>query len=95
LFRKLPTIEVICLLLLTVVVLECFSERVSAQHSKIPEEPFQVVDASTGKAIPEILVIPLYSSYKGIFISLNDLVDSPCVSIWTTPLFIVPESHSK
>jgi hypothetical protein len=49
--------------------LDCFSERARAQHKKVPKEPFQVVDASTGKTIPEILVIPRYSSSIGIFIA--------------------------
>ena len=49
--------------------LDRFSERASAQQKKVPKEPYQVVDASTGKMIPEILVIPLYSSAKGIFIA--------------------------
>ena len=42
-----------------------FSDSAKAQQSKIPKEPLQVVDASTGKVIPEILLIPRYSSFKG------------------------------
>jgi hypothetical protein len=68
LFRKVSTVGLVSSLLLAVVSVDCFPERVDAQHTKVPEEPFQVVDAPTGKTIPEILVIPLYSSYKGIFI---------------------------
>ena len=68
-FRKLSTIVLVCTLLLTVMSQDWFSERARAQHTKVPKEPFQIVDASTGKTIPEILVIPLYSSYKGIFIA--------------------------
>ncbi len=48
---------------------DCFSIRAKAQHKKVPEEPFQVVDASTGKTIPEILVIPRYVSGTGVFIA--------------------------
>ena len=33
---------------------------------KVPREPFQVVDAATGKPLPEILVIPRYSSWMGM-----------------------------
>jgi len=69
LFRKFLTATVVCLLLLTVVSGDCFSERARAQHIKVPKEPFKIVDASTGKTIPEILVIPFYSSYKGVFIA--------------------------
>ena len=68
-FRKFSTTALVCLLILAVVNPDCFYGRASAQHVKVPREPFQVVDASTGKTIPEILVIPLYSSYKGIFIA--------------------------
>jgi hypothetical protein len=59
----------VCTLLLMVVSLDCFPERARAQRRRVPQEPFQVVDTSTGVTIPEILVIPLYSSYKGIFIA--------------------------
>lgn len=38
---------------------------VKAQQSKIPKEPLQVIDASTGKPIPELLLIPRYSLFKG------------------------------
>jgi hypothetical protein len=65
---KIFTIVLVCTLLLTVASLDCLTGRARAQRTKVPEEPFQVVDAYTAKTIPEILVIPLYSSHKGIFI---------------------------
>jgi hypothetical protein len=49
--------------------LNCLSIRARAQHTKVPKEPFKVVDAFTGKTIPEILVIPRYSSGIGVFIA--------------------------
>jgi len=45
--------------------LDRFSDRASAQQRKVPKEPLQVIDASTGKLIPELLLIPRYSSFKG------------------------------
>jgi hypothetical protein len=51
--------------LLTATSLSGFPDAVRAQQSKIPKEPLQVVDASTGKLIPELLLIPRYSSFKG------------------------------
>lgn len=60
--------KITCTMLLALSTLAVLHERTMAQHTKVPKEPFQVVDASTGKSIPEILVIPVYSSYKGIFI---------------------------
>jgi hypothetical protein len=36
-----------------------------AQQRKIPGEPLQIVDAFTGKLIPEVLLLPRYSSFKG------------------------------
>jgi hypothetical protein len=44
---------------------DCFSDNARAQQSKIPKEPLQVTDASTGKLIPEFFVIPRYSSFTG------------------------------
>lgn len=38
---------------------------VMAQQRKIPKEPLQVVDASTGKLIPELLLLPRYSTFTG------------------------------
>ena len=49
--------------------LTLYSSSVHAQHNKVPKEPFQVVDASTGETISEILAIPLYYYYAGIFIA--------------------------
>jgi hypothetical protein len=68
LLKKVSPTLIVCALLLTFLSLGDFPERTAAQHTKVPQEPFQIVDASTGKAIPEVLVIPLYSSYKGVFI---------------------------
>ena len=95
-FRKISTIALVCLLLLTVVSLDCFSERARAQQKKVPKEPFQVVDASTGKTIPKILVIPRYSSAIGIFIapegpsrgSVRNYLDKPFVYRTGEPFII-------
>jgi hypothetical protein len=65
LLRTIFTIVLIGLMLLTVMSLDHFSDRARAQQSKIPKEPLQVIDASTEKLIPELLVIPRYSSFKG------------------------------
>jgi len=46
-----------------------FSPEVLAQQKKIPKNPFRFSDAVTGKPIPEVLVLPRYSSAKGIFIA--------------------------
>ena len=46
-----------------------FSSGVVAQHSKIPKNPFWFTDAVTGRPIPEVLVLPRYSSAKGIFVA--------------------------
>ena len=86
-FRKVSRMALVCLLVITGAGLDRFSERASAQHKKVPKEPFQIVDASTGKTIPEVLVIPLYSSYKGVFIApegpsraiVHDYLDNPFV----------------
>lgn len=59
----------ICLTLLTILSLNCFSICVEAQQRKIPKQPFQITDASTGKPISEILIIPRYSSAAGVFIA--------------------------
>jgi hypothetical protein len=60
---RISTTLLICLLIL--ISLSDFSDAAKAQQSKIPKEPLQVVDASTGKLIPELLLIPRYSSFKG------------------------------
>jgi len=52
--------------------LACLFDSVRAQQSKIPKEPLQVVDASTGKLIPELLLIPRYSSFKGVSTLLGE-----------------------
>ena len=56
----------ICLMLLTFISLSYFSESVSAQKRKIPREPFQFTDATTGEKIPEVLVITRYMSSTGL-----------------------------
>ena len=68
-FRKIPTTVITGTLVLALLSLDCLHNRAMAQHKKVPDEPFQVVDAISGKTIPEILVIPLYSSAKGVFIA--------------------------
>src|SRR3954471_19582673 len=52
--------------------LDCFSDNARAQQSKIPKEPLQAIDASTGKLISELLAIPRYSSFKGISTMLGE-----------------------
>lgn len=78
----------ICLTLLTVVSMNCFSICVEAQQNKKTyKEPLQITDASTGKRIPEVLVIPRYSSVAGILIApegkgkatYRDYLDKPFV----------------
>ena len=48
------------------------SAAVMAQQKKIPEEAVHVVDASTGKAIPEVLLLPRYSRFKGVSTMLGE-----------------------
>ena len=43
-----------------------------AQQRSIPKEPLQVVDADTGESIPELLLVPRYSSGKGISTLLGE-----------------------
>lgn len=52
--------------------MDCFSEPIGAQQRKIPREPFQIVDASTGNPIPKFLVIPRYSTFQGISTMLGE-----------------------
>ena len=46
-----------------------FASEVGAQQRKIPKNPFKFSDAVTGKSISEVLVLPRYSSAKGVFIA--------------------------
>ena len=46
-----------------------FSSGVMAQQERIPKNPFRFTDAVTGKPIAEVLVLPRFSSAKGIFIA--------------------------
>jgi len=46
-----------------------FPSGVMAQKKKIPKDPFKFRDAVTGKAIPEVLVLPRYRSARGIFVA--------------------------
>jgi len=48
------------------------SASVMAQQKKIPEDPLYVVDASTRKAIPEVLLLPRYSRFKGVSTMLGE-----------------------
>jgi hypothetical protein len=59
-------------LLFSVIVFSGFSICVKAQQKKIPKEPFQIVNASTGKPITEVLVIPVYYSFQGISTMLGE-----------------------
>lgn len=63
--------------------------NIAAQSKKIPQSPFQITDASTGKPIPEVLVLPRYSSLGGIttmsgegpekIVNERDYLDKPFV----------------
>lgn len=48
-------------------ILQCFVVITDAQHKRIPKEPFQIVDASSGKIVPEVLIIPMYYSASGVY----------------------------
>jgi hypothetical protein len=61
LLRKSSTGAILGTLLFTALSPACFTAQ-----QKISKEPVQVVDAATGKLIPELLVIPRYSSFKGV-----------------------------
>ena len=62
-------IRFIVILIVTTVVPGAFTESATAQHIKVPEDPVHFVDAVTGETISEVLVMPLYSSSKGMFIA--------------------------
>ena len=38
---------------------------VKAQQHTIPRQPLEIVDGSTGQVVPELLLLPRYSSFKG------------------------------
>lgn len=59
-------------LILSLLFLQIFSSFCLAQQRKILKEPFQIVDASTGKPISEILVIPRYSTFQGVSTMLGE-----------------------
>jgi len=48
------------------------SAAVMAQQKKLPEDPLYVVDASTEKSIPEVLLLPRYSRFKGVSTLLGE-----------------------
>jgi hypothetical protein len=50
-------------------ILQGFVVITDAQHKKIPKEPFQIVDNSTGKNVSEVLIIPRYYSASGVLIA--------------------------
>ena len=52
-------------MLRTIALIALLAVSVMAQQKKIPKEPLHVVDASTGKLIPELLLLPRYSSFTG------------------------------
>ena len=49
--------------------LSAFTESAKGQHTKVPEDPVQFVDAVSGDTISEVLVMPRFSTYKGVFIA--------------------------
>src|SRR5687767_3201404 len=48
------------------------SASVMGQQKKIPEDPLYVVDATTGRSIPEVLLLPRYSRFKGVSTMLGE-----------------------
>lgn len=59
----------IYLIILTIVILNFLNISGEAQQRRATKEPFQIIDASTGKTISEVLIIPIYSSASGIFVA--------------------------
>lgn len=49
-----------------------FYSDVAAQQRKIPKAPFLITDAATNKPIPEVLVIPRYTSFHGVSTLLGE-----------------------
>ena len=62
-------IRFVVILIVTTVGPGAFTDSAKAQHIKVPEDPVHFVDAVTGKTISVVLVMPLYSSHKGVFIA--------------------------
>lgn len=62
-------IRTVAMLIVTTVGLGAFTEPANAQRTRVPEDPVQIVDAVTGETISEVLVLPCYSFYKGMFIA--------------------------
>ena len=60
------TSRVVLIGLLALMILSGSSTYVVAQQQEIPKDPLQVVDVSTGKMIPEVLVLPRHSRFKGV-----------------------------
>ena len=90
-------------LLRTIVLIGLSVVCVSVRAQQIPKEPLQVVDASTGKLIPEVLIIPRYFVFTGTSTllgegpgcgSYRDYLSNPFV-YRTGTLFILksPKSH--
>ncbi|HEV2862291.1 MAG TPA: hypothetical protein VGX48_14870 [Pyrinomonadaceae bacterium] len=55
-------------------VLACLppSAGAGAQQREVSKEPVHIIDASTGKPIPEVLIIPRYSSFEGVSTLLGE-----------------------
>lgn len=70
--RRVLTVAAAGLLLLAGASLDGLCARGLAQQKKIPREPVQFVDASTGRPVPELLLIPRYSSFKGVSTMLGE-----------------------
>jgi hypothetical protein len=51
--------------LVVVISLDGLAVSVRAQQRKIPKAPLLIVDASTRELIPEVLLLPRYSSFRG------------------------------
>ncbi|HTG94043.1 MAG TPA: hypothetical protein VL866_15735 [Pyrinomonadaceae bacterium] len=62
-------IKCVAALIVTTASLCTSTESAKAQHIKVPKDPVQFVDAVTGETISEVLVMPRYSLYRGVFIA--------------------------
>lgn len=66
------TTRVMLLVCFVVISVSGPSAAVMGQQKKIAEEPLYVVDASTDKSIPEVLVLPRHSRFKGVSTMLGE-----------------------
>ncbi len=93
--KRIVTMRFISLTLLIAVNLFCFSPYVDAQQRKIPKDPFQITDSSTGTLISEVLVIPRYSSCSGIAIAPEGPGKGTCRDYLDKPFLYTPGESFK